>query len=105
MTASGQVVELLSAPGGQGLGRLFEAAEQRTLGEGHYQLTWPGNGAPSVTVELELIAAPVRTGGNASAGGLTTSSMRGLRLPAKVTAAAPPRAAAATADATPEATP
>jgi len=105
VTASGQVVELLSAPGGQGLGRLFEAAEQRTLGEGHYQLTWPGNGAPSVTVELELIAAPVRTGGNASAGGLTTSSMRGLRLPAKVTAAAPPRAAAATADATPEATP
>ncbi|MCW5581215.1 MAG: type VI secretion system membrane subunit TssM [Luteimonas sp.] len=104
VTASGQAVELLSAPGGQGLGRLFEAAQQRTLGEGHYQLTWQGEAAPAVTVELELIAAPVRAGGNAGAGGLTTSSMRGLRLPAKVTATTPPRSASS-AGATTEAAP
>ncbi|MFT4256752.1 MAG: type VI secretion system membrane subunit TssM [Pseudoxanthomonas sp.] len=97
VNASGQTIEVLSAPGSQGLGRLFEAAEQRTLSEGHYQLTWQAAGSPAITVELEVIAAPVGTGNDGgSAGGLTTSSMRGLRLPAKITATTAPATPAAT---------
>lgn len=107
VNASGQVVEFLNAPGNQGLGRLFEAAEQRTLAEGHYQLTWQAPGNPAITVELELIAASVASsgGGNSgSAAGLTTGSMRGLRLPATITASPssmPAPAGAATAEARP----
>ena len=60
-----------------------ELMELFTLGEGHYQLTWPGNGAPSVTGELELIAAPVRTGGNAASPAELLPHFSLLRLPAE----------------------
>ena len=102
--ANGQSVEIIDAPGEQGLGRLIEAAETRTIGENRYQLTWTTDGAPAVTVELERIAAPVNAGGD-SIGGLTTSSMRGLRLPAAVTAKPAPATPAGTPAATPEARP
>ncbi len=84
--ARGQTVEFLNAPGSEGLGRLFEAADQRTIGDGHYQLTWQAGTSPAITVELQLVAAPVQANSGGSAAGLTASSMRGLRLPATITA-------------------
>ncbi|MGY0651029.1 type VI secretion system membrane subunit TssM [Luteimonas sp. A537] len=89
ITASGQSVEFLNAPGNEGLSRLFDAADQRTIGDGHYQLTWQAAGSPAITIELQIIAAPVQSNSGGSSAGLTTNSMRGLRLPATVTPATP----------------
>lgn len=89
VTASGQSVDFINAPGGEGLSRLFDAAEQRTIGDGHYQLTWKAAGSPAITIELQIVAAPVQASAGGSAAGLTTNSMRGLRLPATITATPP----------------
>jgi len=91
VTATGGTVEFLNAPGSEGLSRLFDAADQRTIGDGHYQLTWQAAGSPAITIELQIIAAPVQSNSTGSAAGLTTNSMRGLRLPATVAAAPPAR--------------
>jgi len=89
VTADGQTVEILSAPGSQGLGRLFEAAEQRTISDNRYQLTWK-EGVVAITVELEVVSAPVRANSGGNVGGLSPSTMRGLRLPSQVAGAAAP---------------
>ncbi len=102
VTADGQTVEILSAPGSQGLGRLFEAAEQRTISDNHYQLVWKGGGT-AITVELEVVSAPVQSSGSSASGnvgGLSPSNMRGLKLPAQISGVAP--SAAPTAPATTE---
>ncbi|WP_246189302.1 type VI secretion system membrane subunit TssM [Pseudoxanthomonas kalamensis] len=95
----GSVVELVNAPGSQGLGKLFDAAEQETLGDNHYRLTWR-NGNVAISVELQVVSAPVQAANDSgSVGGLSPTSMRGLRLPTRV-AGAPAAAATPTAAAT-----
>lgn len=85
LSGNGNAMEILNAPGSQGLGRMFEAAQQNALSDNHYQLTWKKDGV-AITVELEIVSAPaqaVNNGGNV--GGLSPTTMRGLKLPPAIT--------------------
>ena len=94
VTSDGRTVEILNAPGEQGLARAFEAAQQRTIADNRFQLTWRADQI-AVTVELEVVSTPVQSSG--SVGGLSPSTMRGLRLPERVAGAAPVAPATAAA--------
>ncbi|MDR1075795.1 MAG: type VI secretion system membrane subunit TssM [Xanthomonadaceae bacterium] len=85
VTANGVAVELLNAPGDQGLGRMFDAATTTELAGNRFQLSWRQQDGVAVTVQLEIISAPVESVASAaSVGGLSPSTMRGLALPARV---------------------
>ena len=75
-------------------------AQERTIADNRFQLTWRADQI-AVTVELEVVSTPVQSSG--SVGGLSPSTMRGLRLPERVAGAAPvaPATAAAPSAAAP----
>ncbi|RPE80248.1 type VI secretion system membrane subunit TssM [Vulcaniibacterium tengchongense] len=81
VTADGRTVEVFSAPGRNGMSRLYSAAERRSVGEGHFQLTLRKDDV-EVGFELRIVSAPQS---NASQG----NGLRGLKLPEVVAGPAP----------------
>ncbi len=94
VTANGVAVQLFDVPGSSGLDRMLAAADITSINDNRFQLTWRQNNV-SVSVLLEQISAPVQQSSGA-VGGLSASSMRGLKLPARVAGGTPAPAASAT---------
>lgn len=90
VTADGRTVEVFNASGRNGMSRLYNVAQRRTLGDNHFQMT-VGEGEIDVGFELRIVSMPQS---NAAQGG---NGLRGLRLPEAVAGAVPPPAATATA--------
>jgi type VI secretion system protein ImpL len=79
VTFDGRTVELFNEPGEYGLTKLFQAATQKKLEGGLYELSWSG-GKVSVAVTLKKVSSAASSNGDAQA----SRGFNGLRLPETV---------------------
>ena len=83
VTHAGRSVEVFNEPGRFGLTRMFEAATRKKLPGGINELSW-SQGADIVTLQLRIISQPGAPAAQAAAAPVTSSGLRGLRLPSLV---------------------
>jgi type VI secretion system protein ImpL len=79
VTFDGRTVELFNEPGEYGLTKLFQAATQKKLEGGLYELSW-SSGKVSVAVTLKKVSSAASSNGDAQA----SRGFNGLRLPETV---------------------
>ncbi len=96
----GKTVEFLSEPGAFGLERMVATAQRKRLEPSLFELNWPKDKL-AVSIKLKIVSTPGQvTSAGASAESASGSNvLRGVKLPAVVTTAAPTPAAAAAASA------
>ena len=84
VTGDGRTVDVFTHAGDNAMVEMYAAAEKKSLGKQHYQLTWSDGGA-SVSVELKIVSVVQPNSG--------ANDALGLRLPALVAGATPVPAA------------